>query len=206
MVVPADTQVKLSALAAENHLREAVIAGEATFPSGRADMYCPTADKLSLHLHEELLRDDGFVVILDVVLRDGAVILDTLLCKEVRGVSLLKQGVAHILLVAEDLVDGAGVPLRVARAGLDAVSHKSGGNLVHAGAFEVFPIDAFYDFCLLRVGDEVPVLILGVSEEAITVDLHFSLLVAVLTDLDRHRYTSKRYPLYSVFGFRNQHR
>jgi len=110
VVVPADTQVKLSALAAENHLREAVIAGEATFPSGRADMYCPTADKLSLHLHEELLRDDGFVVILDVVLRDGAVILDTLLCKEVRGVSLLKQGVAHILLVAEDLVDGAGVP------------------------------------------------------------------------------------------------
>lgn len=68
------------------------------------------ADKLGLHLHEQLFRNDGFVVVLDVVLRNDAIVLDALLRQEVRGVGLLKQGVAHVLLVAENLVDGAGVP------------------------------------------------------------------------------------------------
>lgn len=138
------------------------------------------ADKLGLHLHEQLLRNDGFVVVLDVVLRNNAVVLDALLCQEVRGVGLLKQGIAHVLLVAENLVDGAGVPLFLARAGEDTVCHKPGGNFVHAGAFEVLPVDAFYDLCLLRVYDQVSVRILGVAEEAVVIDVHLSLLEAVL--------------------------
>ena len=42
-------------------------------------------------------------------------------------------------------------------------------DLIHAGAFEVFPVDALYDFCLLRINDQMPVVILCVSEEAIVV-------------------------------------
>lgn len=72
------------------------------------------------------------------------------------------------------------MPFFLARAGEDSVCHKPGGYFVHAGAFEVLPVDAFYDFCLLWVYDQVPVLILGVAEKAIVIDVHFSLLETVL--------------------------
>ena len=156
------------------------MAGEAAFLACRTDVDYPATDKLCLHLHEELFRNDCFVVALDVVLRDGTVVLDTLLCQEVCGVGLLKQRVTHVFLVAENLVDSAGVPFCLASAGENAVSHKPVGDLIHAGTFEVFPVDALYDFCLLRINDQVPVFILGVSEEAIVVDLNLTLLVAVL--------------------------
>ena len=180
VVVPVNAPVKLAAVSAENHLCKTVIAGEAAFLSGRADVDYPAADKLCLRLHEELLWNDRFVVALDIVLRDGTVVLDTLLCQEICGVGLLKQRVTHVFLVAENLVDGTGVPFCLASAGENAVSHKPVGDLIHAGTFEVFPVDALYDFCLLRINDQVPVFILGVSEEAIVVDLNLTLLVAVL--------------------------
>ena len=69
VVVPVDTPVKLAALAAENDLGKAVIAGEAAFLSGWARVNDAPADKLGLHLHEELLWNDRLVVVLDVVLR-----------------------------------------------------------------------------------------------------------------------------------------
>lgn len=82
VVVPVNTPVKLTAVSAENHLCKTVIAGEAAFLACRADVDYPAADKLCLHLHKELLQNDRFVVALDVVLRDGAVVLDPLLCQE----------------------------------------------------------------------------------------------------------------------------
>ena len=91
----------------------------------------------------------------------------------------MKQRVAHVLLVAEDLVDGAGVPFCLASAGEDTVSHKPVGDLIHVRAFKVFSVDALYNFCLLRINDQVPVVIFGVSEEAIVIDLNLTLLVAV---------------------------
>ena len=95
----------------------------------------------------------------------------------------MKQRVAHLLLVAENLVDGAGVPFCLASAGKDAISHKPVGDLIHAGAFKVFSVDALYDFCLLRINDQMPVVILCVSEEAIVIDLNLGvyLLVATMT-------------------------
>ena len=107
----------------------------------------------------------------DVVLRDCAVVLDALFRQEVRCVGLLQQGVTHVLLITENLVDSAGVPLRFTCAGENAVSHKTGDNLIHAGAFEVLPVDALYDFSLLRIDDEVIVLVFGVAEETVVVDL-----------------------------------
>ena len=180
MIVPVDTSVKLTAVTAENHLGKTVIAGEASFLSGRADVNCPATDKLGLHLHEEVFRNDRFVVAFNVVLRYGAVVLDALLRQEVCGVGLLKQRVTHILLVSENLVDSAGVPFCLASAGENAVSHKTGSNLVHAGAFEVFPVDAFYDLGLFRINDKAAVLILGIAEEAVVVNLNLALLIAVL--------------------------
>lgn len=179
MVVPVDAPVKFSAVSAENHLRKAVIAGEAAFLACRADVDYPATDKLRLYLHEEFFRNDRFVVALDVVLRNGAVVFYPLLRQEVCGIGLLQECVTHVFLVAENLVDGAGVPFCLASAGKDAISHKPVGDLIHAGAFEVFPVDALYDFCLLRVNDQVPVVILGVSEEAIVIDLSLAIQMLI---------------------------
>ena len=92
----------------------------------------------------------------------------------------MQKRIAHVLFVAENFVDGAGVPFCLACASENTVGHKPIGNLIHAGAFEIFSVDALYDFCLLWIDDQVSVVILGVSEEAIVVDLHLALLVAVL--------------------------
>jgi hypothetical protein len=82
VVVPVNAPVKLTAVTAENHLCKTVIAGEAAFLACRADVDYPATDKLRLHLHEELFRNDRFVVALHVVLRNGAVVLDPLLVRK----------------------------------------------------------------------------------------------------------------------------
>src|SRR3712207_6341048 len=89
VVIPVNAPVKLAAVSAENHLCKTVIAGEAAFLTCRADMDYSATDELRLHLHEEVFRNDRLVVAFDVVLRDGAVVLDALLCQEVGGVGFL---------------------------------------------------------------------------------------------------------------------
>ena len=91
MVVPMNAPVKLATFSAENDLCEAVIAGEDALPAGWTCVDYPPANKLGLHFHEEFLRNDGFMIVLDVVLWHRAVVLDTLLGEEVRGVGLLQQ-------------------------------------------------------------------------------------------------------------------
>lgn len=53
----------------------------------------PPSRKFLLHQKEDVFRNDRFVVSFHVVLRDGAVVLDSLLCQEVCCVGLLKQGI-----------------------------------------------------------------------------------------------------------------
>lgn len=62
-------------------------------------MYTATPYKFCLHLHEDVLRDDGLVIVLHVVLRHGAVVPYTLLSEKIRGDGLLQKGIAHIFLV-----------------------------------------------------------------------------------------------------------
>lgn len=130
-VVPVDTPVKLAALATENDLRETVLAGVAAPFAVVAGVDHAPADQLLLHQKEDVLRDDGLVVAFHIVLRDGAVVFDALLRQKICGVSLLQERVTDVLLVAENLVDGAGVPFCFASAGEDAVSHKPVCNLIH---------------------------------------------------------------------------
>ncbi len=98
-VVPVDASVKLAALAAENDLRETVLAGVAAPFAIIAGMYHAPADQLLLYQKEDVLRDDSFVVALHIVLRNGAVVFDALLCQEVRGVGLLQERVTDVFLV-----------------------------------------------------------------------------------------------------------
>ena len=143
------------------------------------------SDQLLLHQQEDVLRNDRFVVAFHIVLRNGAVVLDAFLRQKVRGVGLLQKRVTDVLLVPENLVDGAGVPFCFARAGEDAVRFKPCGDLVHAQALQVFPVDTPDDFGLLRFNDQIAVSVFGVAEETVVVDLHFALLVAVL-DTELH--------------------
>lgn len=85
----------------------------------------------------------------------------------------------HLVAESENFVSD-GVPFCLSSAGEDAVSHKPGGNFIHAGAFQIFAVDTLYNFCLLRVDNQVLVCVFAVSEEAIVIDLHLILLIVVL--------------------------
>ena len=74
------------------------------------------------------------MVVLDVVLRQRAVVLATLLVQEVNGVGLLQERVTHILLVLQYLADGAVVPAWVAPCGTDTVTFQPSGYFLAACA------------------------------------------------------------------------
>lgn len=144
-----------------------------------------SADQFLLHKQEDVLRNNRFMVALNVVLRDGAIVLDALLCQEICGVGLLQKRVTDVLLIPENLVDGAGVSFGFARASENTVRFKPSGDFIHAQSLQVFPVNASDDFCLLRLDDQIAVSVFGVAEKTVVVDLHFTLLVSVL-DAELH--------------------
>ena len=81
---------------------------------------------LQLHLHhiENDWLDDGFMVILDIVLRNFAFILLLLFGKEIDREALLQERIALVLFICEDAPDGRLIP-----DGLDSPS----GQLVRNG-------------------------------------------------------------------------
>lgn len=89
MVIPVDAPVELAAFSADDHLGEAVVTGVDALLAVRPSVNLPASNKLRLHLHEEVFWNDRFVIAFDVVLRDGAVVLDPFLCQKVGGVGLL---------------------------------------------------------------------------------------------------------------------
>ena len=93
------------------------------------------------------------MVVLNIILRDNAGILNTLLGQEVCSIGLLQQGVAHVLLISKDLVDRAVVPFRISSSGESSICFQVLANLLHAVTFEVFTVDSFNDLGLHRVND-----------------------------------------------------
>ena len=77
-----DAPVKFTALTAENNLSETVLAGVAAPFAVLCGMHQPSPCKFLLHQKDDVLRDDCLMVSFHVVLRDGAVVLDPLLCQE----------------------------------------------------------------------------------------------------------------------------
>ena len=91
-----DAAVKLPALAAENDLGKTMLAGVAVTFAVLAGMDHASADQFFLDQQEDVLRNDRFMVALHVVLRDGAVVLDTLFRQKVRGIGLLQERVTDV--------------------------------------------------------------------------------------------------------------
>ena len=178
-VVPLGSVEVFSAFAAEDNLGKGMAAAESAFSAVCGDTGDP-AHQFILHLEKDVFWNNGLVVTLHIILRHYAVVLYPGLVEKVGGVGLLEQGVSDVLFIPEDLVDGRCMPCGLAGSGGNAVPFKSGFDLVHAVSFLVFPVDALYDFSLLRINDEIAFRILGVAQKAVVVNQHLSLLVAVL--------------------------
>ena len=89
------------------------------------------------------------MVVLYIILRDNAVVLHPGLVQEIGGIGFLQESVADVFLIAENLVDGAGVPFGFASARQDAISLQISGDL----PFQIFPVNAFDRFSLGRIND-----------------------------------------------------
>ena len=175
-----DSAEHFTALATDNNLCKAVVATVgALFAIGACLDHSP-AYQLFLHLQENVLRNNCFVVAFYIVLRNDSIVLHSGLIQEVCGISFLKQGIADVFLVSEDFVDGAGPPFCFASAGEDAVCFQTFCNPVHRVALQVFPVDALYHLCLFWIDDEISICILGVAEEVIVIYLYLAILVAKL--------------------------
>lgn len=156
-----------------------MVTAVAAFASVGAGVHHSPAYQFFLHLHEDFLWNNRFMVTFHIVLRDGAIVFDSGFAEEVDGVALLQQCITDVFLVSPNFVDGAYPPFGLPCAGENTVSHGPGGNLAHV-AFHVLPVDALGRFGLLRVDDKVSVCILGIAEEMIAIDLNVALLVAIL--------------------------
>lgn len=99
-----DSAEHLTAVAADNHLSEAVVDAKTALLAVFTEMDTATSYQFFLNLHKNFTRDNGFVAIFHIVLRDKAVVLDPLFREEVNGVSFLQKGIADVLLISENLV------------------------------------------------------------------------------------------------------
>ncbi|MCO7124601.1 hypothetical protein NIE88_02250 [Sporolactobacillus shoreicorticis] len=84
-IVPMNPAVKRSTAAAENDVRQAVVAEEPVLPI-RAGVDDATVRQFLLHPHENFTRNNGFMSVFHIILWHKAVVLDTLFGKAVNGV------------------------------------------------------------------------------------------------------------------------
>ena len=126
-----NSSIKLAELAADHELCKAVLAGVAAPFAVAAGIHLASSGHLLLHQQEDILGDDSFMVVLHVILRNGAVVLDPLLGQKVRSVGFLQQGITDVFLVGQDLPGSAWVPSGLACACEDAVRLQPGSDLVH---------------------------------------------------------------------------
>ena len=134
-IVPVDSAEHFATFAANDNLRKAVVAAVgALFTIGACLDHSP-AYQLFLHPQENVLRNNCFVVAFYIVLWNNAIVLHSCLIQEVCGISFLKQGIADVFLIAQDLVDGACVSPFSSCTGKDTVTFQPGGNLINAEPF-----------------------------------------------------------------------
>ena len=86
------------AFAADDDLREAVVAAVTSlFAIGAGFDHSP-AHQFFLSLQIDFLRNNGFVVTFHIVLRHEAVVLDSGFIQEIGGVSLLEKSITDVFL------------------------------------------------------------------------------------------------------------
>ena len=111
----------LTAFAADDYLSKDVVAAEGSGLSVWACVHNTAADKLFLHLHENFTRDDGFMAVLYIVLRNDTVVLNPLFCKKINRVGFLQESIADVLFVSQNIINVTGVPALIACTVQDTV-------------------------------------------------------------------------------------
>lgn len=142
MVVPVNTSKNFTATSADHHLRKAVCATVHPLFTAGACLHIPAAYQFFLHLHVDFLGDNGLMVIFYIILRCDAVIGHTGLVQDIDGAGLLEQCIPDVFLIGKDFLNCAGVPLLISCPGQDAIRFQSMADHIHAGTFQIFPIDA----------------------------------------------------------------
>ena len=120
------------------------------------------------------------MTVLDIVLRNDAVVGNTLFIEEIHRIGLLQECITDVFLVCEDLLQRTLQPAITSGGGLDAVRFQPLSNLKQVCTFQILSIDSQNDLSFLRDDDQTAFIILGVAEETVVVDLHLSGLVAEL--------------------------
>ena len=92
-----NTAKQLAALPADYHLRKHMVTAETVLSPIRADLYKPAAHKFVLHPHKNLFRNYRLVVVLNIILRHNAVVLDSLFGKIIYRVGLLVEVTGYTL-------------------------------------------------------------------------------------------------------------
>lgn len=88
-VVPVNSAEYFAAVASDDYLGEVVVTAESSILPIRAGVDDSTSNQFFLHLHENFTRNDCFMAVFHVELRDNSVIFDPLFCEEVNGVGLV---------------------------------------------------------------------------------------------------------------------
>ncbi|WFF73694.1 hypothetical protein [Proteiniclasticum sp. QWL-01] len=92
----------------------------------------------------------------------------------------MKDGVADVFLIGEDLLDVTFMPPDMPSSVCDAITLQGAFDLKKALAADVLPVYPLHHLGLERVNDEVSIFVLGVSQKPIMIDLDFPLLVSKL--------------------------
>ena len=144
---------------------------------------------LLLHLLEGGPVDDGRVGVFHVVFGELALIFHLLAAEQIQGEGFLEDGVAHVLLVLQDVAHRVVAPISAAAGSLETVRRQILADLAHALAHQVpgedTPDGGGFGFVDLRLSIRA----LAVAEKVIEVIMDDALLEPGLVppaDVGRH--------------------
>ena len=98
-----------------------------------------------------------------IIFRPLPIVGTALLIQNADRVGLLQESITDVLFVGQNLLNVALMPFLVAGSVRDAVCFQASLDLQKAGPFQVLPVNAADDFCLLRVYDQITFSVLGIA-------------------------------------------
>lgn len=96
-IVPVDSEEHFATFAANNNLRKAVVAAVGALFAIGTGFDHSSSYHLFLHLQENVLRNNCFVVAFYIVLWNDAIVLHSGLVQEICGIGFLKQGIGLLI-------------------------------------------------------------------------------------------------------------
>ena len=106
-IVPVESAEHFTTFSADDNLGKAVVVAVAAFLAIGAGLDYSPADKLFLYLQVNFLRNNGFMISFNIVLRHQAIVLNSGLVQKVCCVGLLEKGITDVFLVSENFTHGA---------------------------------------------------------------------------------------------------